>query len=128
LALESKKCVQLFVFVACYVQLSLLMQSSLLFGRQLRLDHRTFTTPSQRKVELTTIASNYHIECNPADVGNNDRLVVQEVIKEIASSHPVVATGAAASFKGCLAGVSGKPCRNGIADLCSIAVRNQWSS
>jgi replication factor C subunit 3/5 len=31
------------------------------------------------------IGSNYHIECNPSDVGNSDRFVVQEVIKEIAA-------------------------------------------
>jgi hypothetical protein len=35
--------------------------------------------PSGRKleVELTTLSSNYHIEMNPSDVGNNDRYVVQ---------------------------------------------------
>lgn len=31
----------------------------------------------------------YHIEMNPADVGNQDRIVVQEVIKEIAQSPPI---------------------------------------
>ena len=67
---------------------------------QMHLEHRTFTTTSSKKVELTTIASNYHIECNPADVGNSDRFVVQEVIKEIASSHPVIQTGPARGFKG----------------------------
>lgn len=33
------------------------------------------------------MASNYHIEMNPSDAGNNDRLVVQEVLKEIAQYH-----------------------------------------
>ena len=37
------------------------------------------------------MASNYHIEMNPSDAGNNDRFVVQEVIKEIASSGSVLA-------------------------------------
>ena len=48
---------------------------------------------------MTTTASNYHIEINPADAGNQDRFVVQEVIKEIAQSAPVVraAEGAAAA-------------------------------
>ena len=33
------------------------------------------------EVELTTVSSNYHVEMNPSDVGNQDRYVVQEVIK-----------------------------------------------
>jgi len=42
-----------------------------------RLEHRTFKTPSNKTIELTTIASNYHIEMNAADAGIYDRLVVQ---------------------------------------------------
>lgn len=38
--------------------------------------------PSRKlEVELTTVSSNYHVEMNPSDVGNNDRYVVQEIIK-----------------------------------------------
>ncbi|XP_077868030.1 replication factor C subunit 3-like [Saccoglossus kowalevskii] len=33
---------------------------------KLRLEHNNFTTPSNRKIEITTIASNYHIEVNPS--------------------------------------------------------------
>jgi hypothetical protein len=34
--------------------------------------------PSRKlEVELTTVSSNYHVELNPSDVGNNDRYVVQ---------------------------------------------------
>lgn len=34
--------------------------------------------PSRKlEVELTTLSSNYHVEMNPSDVGNNDRYVVQ---------------------------------------------------
>lgn len=35
-------------------------------------------------MEITTIGSNHHIEINPGDVGNNDRLVIQEMVKEAA--------------------------------------------
>ena len=45
------------------------------------------------------MSSNYHIEMNPSDVGFDDRFVVQEVIKEIAQSHPVDAA-TQRSFKG----------------------------
>lgn len=33
------------------------------------------------EVEFTTSSSNFHVEMNPSDVGNNDRYVVQEIIK-----------------------------------------------
>lgn len=65
-------------------------------------------TPSNKKVEISTIASNYHIEINPryglritccthslpvstrparSDAGIYDRVVIQEVLKEVAQSH-----------------------------------------
>ena len=60
-----------------------------------RLEHREFKTPTNKTIEVTTVASNYHIEMNPSDAGSNDRFVVQEVIKEIAQSGSVLAkTGA----------------------------------
>ncbi|CAK9049800.1 Replication factor C subunit 3 (Activator 1 38 kDa subunit) (A1 38 kDa subunit) (Activator 1 subunit 3) (Replication factor C 38 kDa subunit) (RF-C 38 kDa subunit) (RFC38) [Durusdinium trenchii] len=67
---------------------------------KVKLEHRTFKTPSRRTIELTTLGSNYHIEMNPSDAGNNDRYVVQEVIKEIAQFHPVVSGMAEGAGKG----------------------------
>jgi replication factor C subunit 3/5 len=32
---------------------------------KLKVEHQTFTTPSNKKIEVTSIASNYHIELNP---------------------------------------------------------------
>ena len=32
---------------------------------KLRIEHQNFTTPSNKKLEISTIASNYHIEVNP---------------------------------------------------------------
>lgn len=43
-------------------------------------------TPSNRKIEIDTVSSNYHIEINPAEVGIYDRVVVQEVIKQMAQT------------------------------------------
>lgn len=54
---------------------------------KLRIEHMTFTTPSNKKVEISTIASNYHIEINPSDAGIYDRVVIQELLKEVAQSH-----------------------------------------
>jgi hypothetical protein len=60
------------------VQHMLCMLPSLL---QVKVESRPWSMelPSGRKleVELTTLSSNYHIEMNPSDVGNNDRYVVQ---------------------------------------------------
>lgn len=39
-----------------------------------------------KQIELATLQSNYHIELTPSEVGNSDRQVVQEVIKEIAQT------------------------------------------
>ncbi|KAL4452110.1 hypothetical protein ABPG75_007772 [Micractinium tetrahymenae] len=45
------------------------------------------------ELEFTTVSSAYHVEMNPSDVGNNDRYVVQEIIKEMAKSRPIGADG-----------------------------------
>jgi len=55
-------------------------------SERLRLEHHNFLTPSKKKIEITTVASNYHIEVNPSDVGIYDRVVIQELIKTVASS------------------------------------------
>ncbi|KAI9916021.1 hypothetical protein PsorP6_008653 [Peronosclerospora sorghi] len=66
---------------------------------KVRLDHKSFKVPNRStKVDITTVASNFHIEMNPSDVGNNDRLVVQEVLKEIAQYH-LVDSNAQKTFK-----------------------------
>jgi replication factor C subunit 3/5 len=64
---------------------------------RIKLEHRTFKTASGKPIEIGTLGSNYHIECNPSDVGNNDRFVIQEVIKEIASHSNLSSTGAPGS-------------------------------
>lgn len=61
--------------------------------RRLRLEHHNFTTPSKKKIEITTVASNYHIEVNPSDVGIYDRVVIQELIKTVASSQQLDSSG-----------------------------------
>jgi replication factor C subunit 3/5 len=54
-----------------------------------RIDHKAFKTPSNKTVEITTLSSNYHIELNPSDAGIYDRIVVQEMIKEVAQNNPL---------------------------------------
>jgi replication factor C subunit 3/5 len=66
----------------------------------LKVDHKTFKVPSgTTTIDLTTVSSHYHIEMNPSDAGYYDRIVVQEVIKEIAQSPPLDAASAKCPFK-----------------------------
>ncbi|XP_047498349.1 replication factor C subunit 3-like [Penaeus chinensis] len=60
---------------------------------KLRIEHQNFQTPSKKKLEIVTIASNYHIEVNPSDVGIYDRVVIQELIKTVASSQQLDTSG-----------------------------------
>ncbi|SCU94416.1 LANO_0E06700g1_1 [Lachancea nothofagi CBS 11611] len=56
---------------------------------KLKIDVRQFTTPSNRKLELNVVSSPYHLEITPSDMGNNDRIVIQELLKEVAQMEQV---------------------------------------
>lgn len=63
-----------------------------LFGAQtekLKIDVKTFTTTSNRKLEFNVLSSPYHMEITPSDMGNNDRVVIQDLLKEVASTEQV---------------------------------------
>jgi len=67
-------------------------------SEKLKVENRTFKVGSTT-VELTLLSSPHHIELNPSDAGNKDREVVQEIIKEIAQTAPVLG-GAADGQRG----------------------------
>lgn len=67
-----------------------------------------FVTPSRRKLDVNIVQSNYHLEITPrcvlcpapaaymhvygrlnSEVGNYDRVVIQELLKEIAQTQQV---------------------------------------
>ncbi|EGV60768.1 Replication factor C (RF-C) subunit [Yamadazyma tenuis] len=63
-----------------------------LFGPQvekLKIDVKTFTTSSNRKLEFNVLSSPFHLEITPSDMGNNDRVVIQDLLKDIASTEQV---------------------------------------
>ncbi|XP_017108863.2 replication factor C subunit 3 [Drosophila bipectinata] len=60
---------------------------------RLRSETMTFTTPSNRKVEVMTVSSNYHLEVNPSDAGIYDRTVVVDLIKQVAQTHQIEISG-----------------------------------
>lgn len=56
---------------------------------KLKIDQRIFVTPTKRKLEVNIVSSNYHMEITPSDVGNYDRTVVQDLLKETAQTQQV---------------------------------------
>lgn len=54
-----------------------------MFGRgvdKIKVAHKSVKAKS-KTIDISCLTSNYHIELNPSDVGINDRIVVQEIIK-----------------------------------------------
>ncbi|KAF5300121.1 hypothetical protein FQR65_LT09211 [Abscondita terminalis] len=60
---------------------------------RLRMEQLNFTTPSKKKLEIMTVSSNYHIEINPSDVGIYDRIVVMDLIKNVAQTQQLDVNG-----------------------------------
>lgn len=58
-------------------------------SQRLKIDQRIFMNPSRRKIEVNVVTSNYHIELTPSDAGGYDRLVIQDILKEIAQTQQV---------------------------------------
>lgn len=63
-----------------------------LFGslvEKMKIDVKSFTTSSNRKLEFNVLSSPYHLEITPSDMGNNDRVVIQDLLKDVASTEQV---------------------------------------
>ncbi|KAF2737533.1 P-loop containing nucleoside triphosphate hydrolase protein [Polyplosphaeria fusca] len=56
---------------------------------KIKIDARVFQTTSNRKLEFNIVASVYHLEITPSDVGNFDRVVIQDLLKEVAQTQQV---------------------------------------
>ncbi|KAF7724473.1 Replication factor C (RF-C) subunit [Apophysomyces ossiformis] len=67
-------------------------------AEKLKVEQRPFVTTSNRKLIFNVFSSNYHLELNPSDLGIYDRVIVQDVLKEIAES-PQIDTHAKHRFK-----------------------------
>ena len=76
---------------------------------QLKIDQRVFLTPSKRKLDVNIVQSNFHIEMTPSDVGNYDRVVIQDLLKEVAQTQQVD-LNAKQRFKGTSVRTSGFGC------------------
>ncbi|KAK9383698.1 P-loop containing nucleoside triphosphate hydrolase protein [Kockiozyma suomiensis] len=56
---------------------------------KIKIDSRVFVTPSNRKLEFNVVSSVYHMEITPSDMGNNDRIIIQELLKEVAQTQQI---------------------------------------
>ncbi|KAJ3531819.1 hypothetical protein NM208_g8710 [Fusarium decemcellulare] len=56
---------------------------------KIKIDARVFQTTSNRKLEFNIVTSIYHLEITPSDVGNYDRVVIQDLLKEVAQTQQV---------------------------------------
>ena len=56
---------------------------------KIKIDSRIFQTSSNRRLEFNIVASVYHLEITPSDVGNYDRVVIQDLLKEVAQTQQV---------------------------------------
>ncbi|AQZ18110.1 RFC5 (YBR087W) [Zygosaccharomyces parabailii] len=56
---------------------------------KMKIDVRQFVTPSNRKLDLNVVSSAYHLEITPSDMGTNDRIVIQHLLKEVAQMEQV---------------------------------------
>jgi replication factor C subunit 3/5 len=56
---------------------------------KIKIDSRVFQTTSNRKLEFNIVTSIYHLEITPSDVGNYDRVVIQDLLKEVAQTQQV---------------------------------------
>lgn len=59
----------------------------------LKVDVKTFTTSSNRKLEFNIISSPFHVEITPSDMGNNDRVVIQDLLKELGQTEALDFSG-----------------------------------
>ena len=64
---------------------------------KLKIDVKKFTTTSNRKLEFNVLSSPHHLEITPSDMGNNDRVVIQDLLKDVASTEQVDFTAKASS-------------------------------
>ncbi|EXJ54720.1 replication factor C subunit 5 [Cladophialophora yegresii CBS 114405] len=58
-------------------------------AEKIKIDARMFTTSTNRKLEFNIVSSVYHLEITPSDVGNYDRVVIQDLLKEVAQTQQV---------------------------------------
>jgi replication factor C subunit 3/5 len=57
-----------------------------------RLEHKSVQVSDSKVVDIATLSSPHHIDINPSDAGNYDRVIVMQMIREIAQTVPLHTT------------------------------------
>lgn len=55
----------------------------------LRLEHKSVQVTDSKVVDIATLSSPHHIDINPSDAGNYDRVITMQMIREIAQTVPL---------------------------------------
>lgn len=55
----------------------------------LRLEHKSVQVTDSKVVDIATLSSPNHMDLNPSDAGNYDRVIVMQMIREIAQTVPL---------------------------------------
>lgn len=81
----------LFIYGPCGSGKRTIVRSLLfeIFGstsRKLKIETKIFEAPSGKKIIQTFLSSNLHLEVNPSENGYYDRVVIQELIKNMATN------------------------------------------
>jgi len=67
---------------------------------KVRAEQKSYDVPNKSTtVDVTLISSNFHIELNPSESGYQDKVVVQEVIKDLAQSPSISDADSLKAFK-----------------------------
>lgn len=67
---------------------------------KMKIDVRVFKVPNtSRKIEFNIVSSPFHIEITPSDLGNNDRIIIQDLLKEIGQTEQAMFNKGKFKFK-----------------------------
>jgi replication factor C subunit 3/5 len=58
-----------------------------------KLEHKEVRVTDSKTIEVTLLSSPHHIDINPSDAGFYDRVIVMQMIREIAQTAPLVSAG-----------------------------------
>jgi replication factor C subunit 3/5 len=56
----------------------------------IRLEHKTVSVTDSKSIDIATLSSPHHIDINPSDAGVYDRVIVMQMIREIAETVPLI--------------------------------------
>lgn len=59
----------------------------------MKLEHKSVEVTDSKSIDVATLSSPHHIDINPSDAGNYDRVIVMSMIREMAETAPMPVAG-----------------------------------